>query len=165
MHRAFQYSALALAAALAGCETVSRDTLQEIDYGPRPTTWGKQITEALLPRMPDAKTAQITLQTQPKAYYQRETMLRDRAWGWAVCVHVWENHPNGADDPYPVVYFFRGEKLVFVNGGPGDRNPIGGGYARLQCRELGAPPLAEMSKPQREEAPAAAKKPQSPYPQ
>ena len=91
--------------------------------------------------MPDAKRAQITIRTEPKAYVQRETVLRDRHWGWAVCVHVFENHPEGAEETYPVTFFFRGEKMVFLNGGPGDRNPIGAGYARNQCADLGAPAI------------------------
>jgi len=167
---------LVLAVALAGCETVSKETLQEIDYGPRPATWQKQINDLLLPRLPDAKAAQVTFQTQPKAQFQRETLLRDRHWGWAVCVHVYENHPEGAEDPYAVVYFFRGEKLVHVNGGPGDRNPIGSGYARSQCREMGAPPLAVASTKPRPQAAASGsatepegrfrvQRPQSPFPQ
>jgi len=156
MHRAIHRSALVLAVALAGCETVSKETLQEIDYGPRPTTWRKQIVDYINPRVPDAKTVEITMQTQPKAHYQRETLLRDRHWGWAVCVHVWENHPEGAEDPYATVFYFRGEKMIFVNGGPGDKNPIGGGYARVQCTELGGPPLAVKEKRARDETPAAA---------
>jgi hypothetical protein len=160
--------ALVVAIGLAGCETVSKEMLQDIDYGARPTTWNKQITDYLLPKVPDAKTVQITMATPPKANYQRETMLRDRHWGWAVCVYVYDNHPEGAEDPYPVVFFFRGEKMVHVNGGPGDRNPIGGGFARVQCSELGAPALASV-KPatatKREAAPAAQRPRQSPYPQ
>ena len=129
-----------LAVLLAGCETISRDEMQEIDYGPRPVQWRKSIQDYLNPRVPDAKTVEIIVRNEPKAYIQRETIMRDRHWGWAVCVHVDENHPEGAEDQYPVTFFFRGEKLVFVNGGPGDKNPVGGGYARSQCRDLGAPP-------------------------
>ena len=169
MRRAFHCSTLVLAFALAGCETVTKDALQEIDYGPRPTTWRKQILDYLSPRMPDARSAEISFPVPPKANYQRETLLRDRHWGWAVCVHVNENHAEGAEDPYAVTFFFRGEKMVFVNGGPGDKNPIGSGYARTQCRDLGAPPLAvAKAAPKREgspAAPAAPRPPQSPYPQ
>jgi hypothetical protein len=116
--------------------------------------------------MPDAKTAQITFPVAPKAYFQRETLLRDRHWGWAVCAHVYENHPQGAEESYAVVFFFRGEKMVFVNGGPGDNTPIGSGYARSQCRDLGAP-LVAVSKPRPEAAERAPliRQPQSPFPQ
>ena len=133
--------AFALIVLLAGCETISKEDLAELNYGPRPVGWRKSILDYLQPRTPDPKTAQITIQTEPKALVQRETMLRDRHWGWAVCVHVFENHPEGAEDPYAVTFFFRGEKVVFVNGGPGDKNPVGAGYARVQCTDLGAPPL------------------------
>jgi hypothetical protein len=37
-----------------------------------------------------------------------------------------------------VVFFFRHEKIVQVNGGPGDFG-IGAQYARSQCEHLGAP--------------------------
>ena len=165
MHRAIHCSALVLAVALAGCETVSKETLQEIDYGPRPASWRKQILDYLGPKVPDAKTVEISFPLPPKAHYQRETLLRDRHWGWAVCVHVFDNHPEGAEDPYAVVFFFRGEKMTFVNGGPGDRNPIGSGYARVQCGDLGAPALTEgKAAPKRQAAPAAPAQPQSPYP-
>lgn len=134
-------TAIVLAVLLAGCETVSKEEIAEMDYGPRPVGWRQQILADLQPRMPDAKLAQISFATEPKALIQRETMLRDRHWGWAVCVHVYENHPEGKEETYPVTFFFRGEKMVFVNGGPGDRNPIGAGYAKTQCADLGAPPV------------------------
>lgn len=137
MHRI----ALALAVLLVGCETINRDDLAELNYGIRPTGWRKQVTEYLQPKVPDGNMAQISFRTEPKTYVQRETVLRDRHWGWAVCVHVFENHPEGAEEPYPVVFFFRGESLVFVNGGPGDKNPVGAGYARNQCADLGAAPI------------------------
>jgi hypothetical protein len=156
---------LSVAVLLAGCETISREDLQELDYGPRPTGWKQAILVYLEPKMPDSNSAVITLQTQPKAYVQRETMMRDRHWGWAVCVHVDENHIQGAEEPYAVTFFFRGEKMVFVNGGPGDRNPIGSGYARLQCRELGAPPLAPGLRKPAAAAPTAVQRPTSPFPQ
>ena len=43
---------------------------------------------------------------------------------------------------YPVVFFFRHEKIVQVNGGPGDFG-IGAQYARSQCEHLGALPGIE----------------------
>jgi hypothetical protein len=132
---------LVAAVLLAGCETIARDDLAELDYGLRPKAWRTQVTEYLHPKVPDAKVAQISFPTEPKTYVQRETILRDRHWGWAVCVHVFENHPEGAEETYPVTFFFRGERLAFVNGGPGDRNPVGTGYARNQCADLGAPRL------------------------
>jgi hypothetical protein len=137
MHR----FALVAAVALAGCETISRDDLAELNYGTRPAQFRKTVTEYLHPKVPDDKVVQISFASEPKTYVQRETLLRDRHWGWAVCVHVFENHPEGAEEPYPVVFFFRGENMVFVNGGPGDKNPIGTGYARNQCADLGAPPI------------------------
>jgi len=133
--------ALIAAVLLAGCETIARDDLAELDYGLRPKGWRAQVTDYLHPKVPDAKVVQISFPTEPKAYVQRETLLRDRHWGWAVCVHVFENHPEGAEETYPVTFFFRGERLVFVNGGPGDKNPVGTGYARNQCADLGAPRL------------------------
>jgi len=137
MHRI----AIVLAVLLAGCETISKDELAELDYGPRPKGWRAAAMNYLEPKMPDAKRAQITFPTEPKALVQRETLLRDRHWGWAICVHVYENHPDGKEEPYPVVFLFRGEKMVFVNGGPGDRNPIGAAFAKGQCADLGAPPI------------------------
>ncbi len=65
--------------------------------------------------------------------------IRARQWGWAACLWVFENHPRGYPDTYPMTFIFRDGKIVNVNGGPDDANIVGGQYAREQCERLGAP--------------------------
>jgi hypothetical protein len=126
--------------ALAGCQTtVSKDELDATVFGPRPERWQESIRAYLEPRVPDLKVAVVTFRTEPQQFVQKETLVRKRQWGWAVCVWVFENHPRGYPDTYPMTYFFRDGVIVEVNGGPDDANVVGGKYAREQCERLGAP--------------------------
>ena len=131
---------LLLLAMLAGCQsTVSKEELASVHYGPRPEDWQGAIRAYLDPRIPDLKTAIVAFRTEPKPMLQKETPLRARQWGWAICVWVNENHPRGYSGIYPMTFFFRDGKIVTVNGGPDDSNVIGGQYAREQCERLGSP--------------------------
>ena len=87
----------------------------------------------------DPKDAIIEFRTEPQQMYQRRVAVRDMHYGWATCVNVNDKDTRGAFQGfYPVVFFFRHEKIVQVNGGPGDFG-IGAQYARSQCEHLGAP--------------------------
>ena len=126
--------------ALAGCQTtVSREELESVSFGPRPERWQEAIRAYLEPRIPDLKAAVVTFRTEPQQLLQKETPVRKRQWGWAACVWVFENHPRGFPDTYPMTFFFRDGRIVEVNGGPDDANVIGAKYAREQCEQLGAP--------------------------
>jgi hypothetical protein len=133
---------LVVAALLAACETppVTKEEMSSVDYGPRPTRWQEEIRSYLGIRLTDPKSAIIEFRTEPKQMYQRATDVRDRQWGWAVCVWINDKNSYGAYDGfYPMTVFLRDEKIVAVNNGPDDFGVIGATYARRQCAELGAP--------------------------
>ncbi|HVL35744.1 MAG TPA: hypothetical protein VM489_08760 [Burkholderiales bacterium] len=126
-----------LCAGLAACDTaVRRDELQSVDYGPRPQHWQKEIQSYLQLRLKEPQPGAVDIRTEPKILYQRDTALRARQYGWAVCVWVTDREPQGR---YPMTFFFRDEKIVAVNNGPDDFGVIGSRYAREQCELLGAP--------------------------
>jgi len=126
--------------ALTGCNTtIPKEELESVNYGPRPVGWQEAIRAYLEPRVPDLKVAVVTFRTEPQAFLQKETLVRKRQWGWANCVWVFENHPRGYPDTYPMTFFFRDGKIVEANGGPDDSNIVGAQYAREQCERLGAP--------------------------
>jgi hypothetical protein len=130
-----------LAAGLAGCDTtVRRDEVQSVEYGPKPQHWQKEIRSYLDIRLRDPKAALVDFRTEPKILYQRDTAVRARQYGWAVCVWVNDKNRQGAYEGfYPVTFFLRDEKIVAVNNGPDDFGVVGARYAREQCELLGAP--------------------------
>jgi len=127
--------------ALAGCDTtVRRSETESVDYGPKPTRWREEIRSYLGIRLTDPKNAIVEFRTEPKALYQKDSGVRARQYGWAVCVWVNDKNARGAYDGfYPMTFFLRDEKIVAVNNGPDDFGIIGAQYAREQCAELGAP--------------------------
>jgi len=129
-----------VAAALAGCDTtVKKSELESVDYGPRPQHWQAEIRDYLKIRLMDPTAAIVEFRAGPTQLYQRETPLRKKEWGWAVC--VWVNDKNTSGNFagfYPMTFFFRNEKIVQVNSGPDDFG-VGAQYARSQCEQLGAP--------------------------
>jgi hypothetical protein len=127
--------------ALAACNTtVSKEELAGIDYGPKPERWREEIKSYLSLRLTDPKDAIVEFRTEPKQLYQRETPVRDKQWGWGVCVWVNDKNKAGAYDGFfPMSFLLREEKIVAVNGGPDDANVIGARYSREQCDRLGAP--------------------------
>jgi len=129
-----------VAAALAGCDTtVKKSELESVDYGPRPQYWQAEIRDYLKIRLTDPAAAIVEFRAGPTQLYQRETPLRKKEWGWAVC--VWVNDKNSSGNFagfYPMTFFFRNEKIVHVNSGPDDFG-VGAQYARSQCEQLGAP--------------------------
>jgi hypothetical protein len=139
--------ALSLAAAaasllsLAACDTtVKKSELESVDYGPRPEHWQEEIRNYLSIRLTDPKAAIVEFRAGPEKLYQRETPVRKKEWGWAVCVWVNDKNKQGAYDGfYPMSVFIRNEKIEQVNGGPDDDNLVGNRYAREHCEQLGAP--------------------------
>ena len=130
-----------VAAALAGCDTtVKKSELESVDYGPRPQYWQAEIRDYLKIRLTDPAAAIVEFRAGPTQLYQRETPLRKKEWGWAVCVWVNDKNKQGAFDGfYPMSVFIRNEKIEHVNGGPDDDNLVGNRYAREHCEQLGAP--------------------------
>jgi hypothetical protein len=133
--------AIAFVSALAGCDTtVRRSEMDAVDNGPKPERWREEIRSYLGIRLTDPKEAVVEFRTEPKIMYQKESALRARQFGWAVCVWVNDKNRSGAYDGfYPMTVFLRNEKIVAVNNGPDDFGVIGAQYARQQCAELGAP--------------------------
>jgi hypothetical protein len=134
-------TALLLGLALAACDTtVRKDEMAAVEYGPKPERWREEIRSYLGIRLTDPKAAIVEYRTEPKIMYQKDSGLRARQYGWAVCVWVNDKNAAGAYDGfYPMTFFLRNDKIVAVNNGPDDFGVIGAKYAREQCAELGAP--------------------------
>ena len=125
---------------LAACAApVTKEETAGLDYGPKPTRWQDEVKSYLKLRLVDPKDAIIEFRSEPQQMYQRKVAMRDMHYGWASCVWVNDKNSSGAYSGfYPMVFFFRHEKIVQVNGGPDDFG-IGAQYARSQCKQLGAP--------------------------
>ena len=129
----------ALVVAACAPAPVTKEETEGLDYGPKPTRWQEEIRSYLKLGLTDPKDAIIEFRTEPQQMYQRRVAVRDMHYGWAICVNVNDKDTRGNFQGfYPVVFFFRHEKIVQVNGGPGDFG-IGAQYARSQCEHLGAP--------------------------
>jgi hypothetical protein len=126
---------------LSACDTTLRkDEVASVDNGPKPQRWQQEIRSYLDIRLTDPKAAVVEFRNEPKMLYQKETAMRARQYGWAVCVFVNDKSRQGAFEGfYPVTFFIRDEKIVAVNNGPDDFGIIGARYAREQCELLGAP--------------------------
>jgi hypothetical protein len=133
-------SAATATALTGGCKTPPNQTeMQAYDYGPRPENYEKLIRDYLWPKLLDPGNAIVEFKAGPKQLFQQNTALRPLQYGWGVCVWVTDKNTRGAyDDPFPMVFFIRNEKIVAANGGSDD-NVIGWRYARTGCNELGAP--------------------------
>jgi hypothetical protein len=133
--------ALLVAAMLPGCDTtVRRDEMKSVEYGPKPERWREEIRSYLGIRLTDPKEAIVEFRTEPKVMFQKDSGVRARQYGWAVCVWVNDKNRSGAYEGfYPMTVFLREEKIVAVNNGPDDFGVIGAQSARQQCAELGAP--------------------------
>jgi hypothetical protein len=134
-------TALLAAALLAACAPapVTKEETAGLDYGPRPVRWQDEVRSYLKVRLTDPTAAIVEFRTEPQQMYQRKVWPRDMHYGWAACVWVNDKNTSGAFAGfYPMVFFFRHEKIVQVNGGPDDFG-LGAQYARSQCAELGAP--------------------------
>jgi hypothetical protein len=78
-----------LSVTLAACDTtVSKKEMSSVDYGPEPTRWKEEIRSYLAIRLTDPKDAIVEYRTEPKQIFQRKTPVRDKHWGWGVCVWV-----------------------------------------------------------------------------
>jgi len=129
----------ALAIALGGCDTTppSKEEKESVNYGPKPDNYQDIVRDYLRPRVTDPTAVIIDFKAGPTQLYQKDAVVRDLQFGWAVCALVNDKNTMGAYTGfYPAVYFIRDGKVVASNGGPGD-GPVGTQFARRQCKELG----------------------------
>ena len=116
--------ALALMAVmLGGCDTSppSKELRESVNYGPKPDDYQQIIRDYLRNRLTDPTAAIIDFKAGPTQFYQKDAVLRDVQFGWAVCTMVNDKNTYGAFTGfYPAVYFIRNGKVVASNGGPGD---------------------------------------------
>ena len=126
-------------ALLAGCQSqpVSREELAALDYGQRPEGYEKIVRDYLRTRLVEPDFALIEFKAGPKPLYQKEALLSDRQYGWAVCVLINDKDRRGAYEGfYPMVLYIRKGKVVAANGN-GLERAAGVRYAHASCRELG----------------------------
>jgi hypothetical protein len=129
----------ALAVVLGGCDTSppTKEQTESVNYGPKPDNYQDIIRDYLRNRLTDPNAAIIDYKAGPTQFYQKDAVVRDLQFGWAVCAMVNDKNTRGAYTGfYPAVYFIRNGKVVASNGGPGD-GPVGTQFARRQCKELG----------------------------
>jgi hypothetical protein len=130
---------VAMAVLLGGCDTSppTKQQVSSVDYGPKPDDYQQIIRDYLRNRFTDPTAAIIDFKAGPTQMYQKDAVVRDLQFGWAVCAMVNDKNTQGAYTGfYPAVYFIRNGNVVASNGGPGD-GPIGTQFARRQCKELG----------------------------
>jgi hypothetical protein len=126
-------------APLAGCQSppLTRAELAALDYGPRPEGYEKIVRDYLRTRLVEPDFALIEFKAGPKPLYQKESVLRHRQHGWAVCVMINDKDRRGAYEGfYPMVLYIREGKVVAMNG-DGLERAAGVRDAHASCRELG----------------------------
>ena len=123
---------------LAACDTtVKKEETAGLDYGPKPSRWREEIKSYLDLRLTNPKESVVEFRSEPKQLYQRDTLVRERQYGWATCVWVNEMKDGKLSGFYPMTVFMREEKIVAVNNGPDDPGIVASRYAREQCAQLG----------------------------
>jgi len=126
-------------ALLAACQSppLSTEQIAALDYGPRPQDHEKIVRDYLRPRLGEPNFALVEFKAGPSPLYQKETLSRDRQYGWAVCVMINDRDPRGAYEGfYPMVVYIRGGIVVAADGGALER-AAGLRYAHAQCKQLG----------------------------
>jgi hypothetical protein len=124
---------------LGGCNTSppTKEEMDSVNYGPRPDNYEQIVRDYLRYRLTDPTSAIIEFKAGPTQLYQKDTVIRDLQFGWAVCAMINDKNSRGAYEGFtPGVYYIRNGKVVARNGGPDD-SPLGAKYARDQCRKLG----------------------------
>ncbi len=139
--KALATTSIVLAAvSLAACQSPppSREEIAALDYGPRPENYEQVARDYLETRLVAPEFAIIQFKTEPRPLYQKNTVFwRDRQYGWAMCVMIRDKDRRGAyEEPYPMVLYLRGGKVVAANG-DGLERAAGVRYAHEQCAALG----------------------------
>jgi hypothetical protein len=130
---------LCMTVLLDGCSTAppTQEERQSVNYGPKPDNAEQIVREYLRYRLNDPAGALVEFKAGPTQLYQKDTVIRDLQFGWAVCAMINDKNSRGAHVGFtPGVYFIRNGKVMAHNGGPDD-GPVGAKYARDQCKELG----------------------------
>jgi len=123
---------------LAACDTtVKKEETAGLDYGPKPSRWREEIKSYLDLRLTNPKESVVEFRSEPKQLFQRDTLVRERQYGWATCVWVNEMKDGKLAGFYPMTFFIRDDKIVAVNNGPDDPGLVSARYAREQCSQLG----------------------------
>ena len=122
----------------AACQSppFTPEQIAALDYGPRPDDYENIVRGYLEARVNDPAFALIQIEAGPAPLYQRDTLSRQRQYGWAVCVMVNQRDPRGAYTGYPMVLYIRAGKVVATDGG-GLEQAAGLRYAHAQCARLG----------------------------
>ena len=139
--KALATTSIVLAAvSLAACQSPppSREEIAALDYGPRPENYEQVARDYLETRLVAPEFAIIQFKTEPRPLYQKNAVFwRDRQYGWAICLMVRDKDRRGAyEEPYPMVLYLRGGKVVAANG-DGLERAAGVRYAHEQCAALG----------------------------
>ena len=124
---------------LAGCQSppLSSEQIAALDYGPRPENYQQIVREYLNSYLNDPGFAVVEFKAGPSPLYQRDTLSRERQYGWAVCLTVNERDPRGAYLGFrPLVMYIRAGKVVALDGGRLEWT-MGLRYADAQCKQLG----------------------------
>jgi len=124
---------------LAACQSapLTQEQLAALDYGPQPDDYERIVREYLSTRLQEPRFALVEFKAGPKPLYQKEALLQERQYGWAVCVMISDKNQRGAYEGfYPMVIYIRDSKVVAANGG-GLERAAGVRYAHAQCRALG----------------------------
>jgi len=132
-------AALIALALLPGCQSqpLTSEQIAALDYGPRPENYRQIVRDYLDSRLNDPRFAVVEFKAGPAPLYQRDTLSRERQYGWAVCVMVNERDPRGAYLGFrPLVVYIRAGKVVALDGG-GLEWAAGLRYAHAQCSRLG----------------------------
>ena len=132
-------AALIAAAVLPGCQSppLTSEQIAALDYGPRPENYEAIVRDYLRSRLNEPSFALIEFKAGPSRLYQKDTLSREREYGWAVCAMVNERDPRGVyAAPFPVVAYIRRGQVVAMDGG-GLERAAGLRYAQERCRELG----------------------------
>ena len=129
----------AASAMMGGCDTTppTKEEMDSVNYGPKPDNYQQIVRDYLRNRLTDPTAAILDFKAGPTQLYQKDSVLREIQFGWAVCVMINDKNSRGAYEGFaPAVYYIRNGKIVARNGGPDD-GLVGTRYARDQCKKLG----------------------------
>src|SRR3970040_782890 len=99
--------ATAMAALLGGCDTSppTKEQMEAVNYGPKPDNYQQIVHDYLRNRLTDPTAAIIDFKAGPTQMYQKDAVVRDLQFGWAVCAMVNDKNTRGAYTGfYPAVY-------------------------------------------------------------
>src|SRR5258706_573748 len=79
-----------------GCKSPpTQSEMAAYEYGPRPDNYEKLIRDYLFNKLLDPGNAMMEFKAGPAQLFQKETVLRARQYGWAVCVMINDKDRRG----------------------------------------------------------------------